>query len=324
MLAYFVRRIAQGVFVVLFVIWLTFSLPYLLPHGADTPAYQYCGQHLNPICLNQVENQFHLNAPYFARLWDYLWGVIVHFNLGNSFKLAPPSVSHALAVFIPRTFWLAFVSLILSVLVALPIGVIQAWRRNSAFDYAATGITFIVYAMPAFVLGFILLDIFSFNTVHLPDSPPVGVHPWAMFTDPRGFILPILTLTGLSIAGLSRFMRSQVLDVLVQDYVRTAKAKGCGSMRILFRHTMRNALGPIIVIVGLSIPALLSGALIVEEVFNYIGLGYITVLAATNQDIYTILGVTIVVTAATVAGNLFADFALVFVNPRIRIEGSAR
>jgi peptide/nickel transport system permease protein len=133
-----------------------------------------------------------------------------------------------------------------------------------------------------------------------------------------------VTLTVLSVAGLSRFMRSQVLDVLVQDYIRTAKAKGCNSRAVLLRHTMRNALGPIVVIIGLSIPLLLSGTLIVEDVFNYGGIGQETLFAADNVDLPTILGITMVVTIATVIGNIAADIGLAILNPRVRIEGSAR
>jgi peptide/nickel transport system permease protein len=323
MLSYVVRRLLQGAFVILFVIIFSFSLSYLQPHGALAPAYILCGTHQTTACLNEYINQFGLNKPYFVRLWDYLFGVVVHFNLGHSYK-QNQSVGQILSIFIPRTFWIAFVSLVLAVVISLPIGVYQAWKRNSVFDYTATGILFVMYAMPAFVLGFLLLSAFSFHTLHLPNSPPEGLHPWAMFTDPVSFILPIATLTALSIAGLSRFMRSSVLDVLVQDYIRTARAKGCSPRRVLFRHTMRNALAPIVIIIGLSIPALLSGALIVEEVFNYQGLGYETVQASLNQDVPIILGITIVVTILTVLGNLLADLGLVVINPRVRIEGSVR
>ena len=319
MIAYLIRRVGAGVLVLLGVIWFTFSLQYFQTYGALAPAYIVCAQHLNPGCLHHVIEQFGLNRPYFVRLWEYVWGVVVHFDLGHSFKQQPSNVTSLLALYIPRTFWLAFVSLILSVFIALPVGVYQAWRRNSWFDYAATGVTFFFYAMPAFVLGFVLLDIFSYHTIHLPNEPPAGVNAWAMFSNPAGFILPIATLTLLSVAGLSRFMRSKVLDVLVQDYVRTARAKGCSTFQLLLRHTVRNAAGPIVVLIGLSVPALLSGALIVELVFNYSGLGYETVFAASQQDVYVVLGVTIVVTVATVIGNLLADLGLAVLDPRIRL-----
>ncbi|HEY5437652.1 MAG TPA: ABC transporter permease, partial [Acidimicrobiales bacterium] len=148
--------------------------------------------------------------------------------------------------------------------------------------------------------------------------------PWAIFTDPVGFLLPVACLTLATIAGLSRFMRGTVLEVMVQDYIRSARAKGCSNRRTLFRHAFRNALGPIITILGLSIPALLGGALIVESVFNYGGLGVQTVAAASNLDIPIILGITLLVSILTLLGNLMADVALGLVNPRIRIEGATR
>ena len=319
MTLYLLRRLGAGALVLLGVIWFTFTLQYFQTYGALAPAHIVCAQHMTNSCLNGVIHQFGLDRPYLVRLWQYVWGVVVHFDLGRSFKQQPSNVTSLLALYIPRTFWLAFVSLFLSIVIALPIGVYQAWRRNSVFDYAATGITFFFYAMPAFVLGSILLSIFSYNTIHLPNSPPTGVNAWAMFTSPAGFILPIATLTALSVAGLSRFMRAKVLDVLVQDYIRTARAKGCGTFRLLFGHAMRNALGPIVVIIGLSVPALLSGALIVELVFNYAGLGFETVNAAAAQDIYVVLGVTVVVTIATVIGNLLADVGLALLDPRVRL-----
>lgn len=323
MIRYTLRRVLEGLFVLLFVIWFAFSLQYFQTYGAEAPAHIICATHVTSACLKHVITQYGLNKPYFERLGSYIWGVFAHFNLGQSFRQNPAAISALLNQYIPRTFWLALVSLILAVIIALPIGILQAWKRNSWTDYIATGLAFIFYAMPAFVLGFVLLDLFSYHTIHLPNSPPAGVNAWAMFTSPSGFILPVITLTALSIAGLSRFMRAAVLDVLVQDYVRTARAKGCSTFRVLIRHAMRNALGPIVVIVGLSIPALLSGALIVEDVFNYAGLGYETVVSASQDDIYVVLGITIVVTLATIIGNFLADIALAIVNPRVRLARKA-
>lgn len=323
MLAYTVRRLFAGFLVLLFVIWFTFTLTYFQPDGALAPAYTLCRQHLTKACLNGYINQYGLSKPYLVRLWDYVFGVFVHFNLGTSF-VQNNSVSGLLGVDIPRTFWIAFFSLALAIVIAVPLGIYQAWRRNSPADYIATAGSFTLYAIPAYVLGFVLLDIFSYHLGWLPPSPPSNVNAWAIFTDPAGFILPIVTLTALSVAGMSRYMRSQVLDVLVQDYIRTAKAKGCDPRRVLYRHTMRNALGPIVIIIGLSVPVLFSGALIVELLFNYVGLGYETWYAANNGDVYTVLGVTIIVTAATVICNLAADIGLGIINPRVRIEGRDR
>jgi peptide/nickel transport system permease protein len=328
MIAYTIRRLFQGVLVLLSVIWFTFTLSYLQPDGARAPAYILCGTHQSPACISSYVRTLGLSQPYVVRLWQYVEGLVVHFNFGFSYKQNQP-VASLIGVFVPRTFWIAFVSLVLAALIAIPIGIVQAWKRNTAFDYAATGVGFVLYSIPAFVLGILLLDAFTYHLHWFPGSPTDNsasgvVSPWAIFTDPMAFVLPVATLTALSIAGMSRFMRSQVLDVLVQDYIRTAKAKGCDTKRILLRHTMRNALGPIVVILGLSIPLLLSGALIVEDLFNYPGLGYETINASLNSDIYTVLAITILVTAATVIGNIAADIGLAALNPRIRYERRTR
>jgi peptide/nickel transport system permease protein len=326
-LTYIIRRLLQGFVVLVLVLIFTFSLPYFQSQGVLHEAYVLCGQHITHSCIYDTAAKYGLLGSYPARLWHYLFGFFFHFNLGVSTKQTPSSVSSLLALYIPRTFWLAFSSLFLAVILALPIGIYQAWRRNKMFDYFATGVAFIFYATPAFVLGFCLIELFAIHEAfgfHLPLSPPSGVHPWAMFTDPVGFLMPVAALTALSLAGLSRFMRSQVLDTLVQDYIRTARAKGCGTLRVLFRHTFRNALSPIVTIVGLSIPGLLSGALITESVFNYEGIGLQVLNAILLDDLYVVLGATVVVAVATIIGNLLADLSLVLVNPRIRIEGAAR
>jgi peptide/nickel transport system permease protein len=299
----------------------TFALPYFEPNGILAPAYTVLGTHISPQAVHKwgVDNGiFH---PFLVRFWNYIDQVFIHFNLGYSYK-QNLSVWGIISLYVPRTIWLALSSLILTVVIALPLGIYQASKRNSTFDYAATGTAFVLYGIPAFLLGILMLQFFSFGWLHLPASPPSGVAPWAMFTNPIGFLLPVLTLTLLSIAFLSRFMRSAVLEVLVQDYVRTARAKGCSNRQVLFRHAFRNALGPIVVILGLYIPLLLGGSVVVESVFNYSGLGIQLVSAAQNLDVPTVLGITLLVSLLTLLGNLLADVTLGIVNPRIRIQGA--
>ena len=303
------------------VMLITFTLPYFQPHGILAPAYEVLGTHSNPRTVALWGAQHGMNHSYFVRFIAYANQIIFHFNLGHSYK-QNLSVWALISLYVPRTIWLALTSLILTIVIAIPLGIFQAARRNTVFDYAATGSAFVLYAMPSFLLCMLMLDAFSFHSIHLPSSPPTQVAPWAMFTSPIGFILPVACLTMLSVAGISRFMRGTVLEVMVQDYVRTARAKGCSSRRTLFRHAFRNALGPIVTILGLSIPSLLGGALIIESVFNYAGLGIQTVNAATDIDIPTVMGITLLVSILTLAGNLLADVTLGLVNPRIRIEGN--
>lgn len=320
MFAYIIRRLIQALIVLFIVLVITFSLPYFEPHGILAPAYTVLGTKATPFNVHQWGLQHGMFHPYFVRLWDYIVQIVWHHNLGYSYK-QNISVWGIISLYVPRTVWLALTALILTFLIAVPLGIFQANRRNTAFDYAATGTAFVLYAVPSFLLCLLVLQAFSFGILHLPSSPPSGVAPWAIFTDPIGFILPVGCLTVLSVAGISRFMRGTVLEVLVQDYVRTARAKGCSNRRVLFAHAFRNALGPIITILGLSIPALFGGALIIESVFNYAGLGIQTVNAATYLDSPTVLGITLLVSLFTLLGNLFADILLGIVNPRIRIQG---
>jgi peptide/nickel transport system permease protein len=320
-LVYIVRRLFQSVLVLAILIVVTFTLPYFQPKGILAPAYAVLGNRASARNVHEFALAHGLTGSYLTRLWRYVDQLVFHFNLGHSFKQSM-SVGQEISLYVPRTVWLALSALLLTILIAIPLGIFQAARRNTAADYAATGTAFVLYAMPSFLLCLLVIDAFGFHWPRLPISPPTGVAPWAIFTDPKGFVLPVACLTLLSVAGLSRFMRGTVLEVLVQDYVRTARAKGCSSRRVLWRHAFRNALGPIVTILGLSLPALFGGALIIEDVFNYAGLGIQTVNAAVSADIPTVLGITLLVAIFTLLGNLLADIALGLINPRIRIEGT--
>jgi len=323
MFTYVLRRLVQAFFVLMIVMLVTFTLPYFQPGGIVAPAFAVLGVHASAANVHIWAVQNGMEHPYVVRFWNYLVQEFGHFNLGHSYK-QNLSVWGIISLYVPRTIWLAASSLFLTIIIAIPLGIFQASRRNTTADYAATGTAFVLYGMPLFLLCMLSLQAFAFKWPHLPASPPNGVSPWAMFTDPVGFILPVACLTLAGVAALSRYMRGTVLEVLVQDYVRTAKAKGCSSRRVLFRHAFRNAMGPIVTILGLYLPGLLGGALIVESVFNYSGLGIQTVNAATNIDIPTVLGITLLVSILTLMGNLLADIMLGVVNPRIRIEGSSK
>lgn len=321
MLSYILRRLVQSAIVLVIIVTITFTLPYFQPHGIEAPAYAVLGSRSSPHNVYVYATQHGLTQSYFVRLYQYFNQLIFHLNLGTSYKQSL-AVNSIISLYVPRTLWLALSSLIFTVIIAIPLGIFQASRRNTVVDYAATGTAFVLYAVPAFLLCILVIDAFGFHWPHLPISPPSGVAPWAIFTDPKSFILPVGCLTLLSVAALSRFMRGTVLEVLVQDYVRTARAKGCNKRRVLWRHALRNALGPIITILGLSIPALFGGALIIEDVFNYSGIGVQTINAALDTDIPTVLGITLLVAVFTLLGNLLADVFLTVVDPRIRLERS--
>ncbi len=317
MIGYLVRRVLQAVIVVLGVIVIVFLLSRLIPGGE---AHAVLGVKATPELVREFNRANGFTQPLWVQFWHYLIGLPL-LHLGYSYKFTEP-VWDVISTRLPKTLVLVGTSTLLALAVAVPLGVLQVVRKNKPSDYALTGLAFILYSMPSFFLGTLLIEWFAFDAKLLPVSPPSGASPFAVWTDPRGFILPVVTLAAITIAGFSRYMRSSLLDAMAEDYIRTARAKGASGRRVLYGHALRNALIPIITLLGLSLPGIVSGAVIVEDLFNYPGMGLLTVQAATNADIPTVLGTTLVITVATVAGSLVADILYVIVDPRIRYGGT--
>ena len=238
-------------------------------------------------------------------------------NLGFSYKLNQ-SVDSLLAENIPRSLVLMGSATAIAVGIAVPLGVIQAVRRNSAVDYALTGFAFIFYSMPSFFLGLALIIVFSDVIPIFPSTGPTATA--SLFSQIPNLILPVATLTLITVALFSRYMRSASLDNLAEDYVRTARAKGASSGRVVFRHVLPNALMPIITLVGLSLPGILGGALIIESLFNYPGMGLLFWNAAQTEDFPVMLGTSLVVGLGVVLGSLVADILYGVADPRVRYQ----
>ncbi|WP_308492606.1 ABC transporter permease [Microbacterium terrisoli] len=314
MVGYIIRRLLQSVLVVIVVTVIVFILLHSLPGG---PARAILGPRATPLQITQFNTENGLDKPLIVQ---YVTSVVGWFtgDFGFSYVLNQ-SVGSLLAERLPKTIILAVLSLVLTVIVAIPVGIYQAVRRNRPFDYVATGLSFIFYAAPTFFLGLILIEIFSSWLGWFPPEAPQSNGIVPIFQQFPAMILPIVTLALLSIAGFSRYMRSSVLDNISQDYVRTARAKGASPTRVLWRHVLRNALIPIITLLGLSLPALFAGALITESIFNFPGMGLLFWQAAQQSDYPVELGVVIVTAFATVIGNLLADVGLAAIDPRVTL-----
>lgn len=314
MVSYIVRRLGQAVIVVLVVTVIVFVLIHSLPGGA---ARAILGMHATPARVEAFNVANGLNKPlavqYFTSLSHWVTG-----DFGYSYKLNQ-SVSSLLAERLPKTLILSLLAILVTVIAAIPIGVYQAVRRNRAFDYTATLFSFVLYAAPIFFIGLILIEVFASTLGWLPPEAPQADGILPIFQAFPAMILPILTLALGDIAGFSRYMRSSVLDNLTQDYVRTAQANGASPARVLYGHVLRNAMIPIITLLGVTIPFLFAGALIVESIFNFPGMGLLFWQAAQRSDYPIEIGVVIVTAFATVAGNLLADLALLIVDPRVKI-----
>jgi peptide/nickel transport system permease protein len=313
---YLFRRFVQAVLVVLGVILIVFLLSQVVPGGE---ARAVLGPRATVAQVRQFDRLNGLTDPLWLQFWHYLAG-LPQLRLGYSYKFTQP-VWAIIRQRLPKTLVLVGVSITLALLIAIPLGVFQVVRRHKPSDYALTSVSFVLYAAPTFFIGTLLIIWFAFDLHVLPVAPPSDASPWAVFTDPRAFVMPVLTLSATTIAAFSRYMRSSLLDAMAEDYIRTARAKGATSRRVLYGHALRNALIPIITLIGLSLPAIVSGAVIVESIFNYPGMGLLVVQAAENTDVPLVLGTTLVATVATVTGSLLADILYVLADPRIRYTG---
>jgi peptide/nickel transport system permease protein len=310
-----VRRLLQAIVVLLLVTLISFALLRSIP-GNVAAAVMGPNVYRDPAAIKLFDDTYGFNKPWYSQYLLWL-SHLVQGNLGYSWNLNQ-SVASLLSQRILKTGILVGISLVLAVLIAVPIGMVQAVRRNKLIDHFFNGFSTIFYAMPSFLLGLLLIYIFAIEFPIFPPTGPSGENVGAIFSQFNAMILPIITLTLITIALFSRYMRSSVLDNLTEDYVRTAKAKGASERRVLLRHVLRNSLIPIATLLGLLLPSLFAGALITESVFNYPGMGYLFYQQAQKQDYPTLLGIIVVVAVATVVGSLLADIAYAVLDPRVR------
>ena len=263
MIPYIIRRLVQSVIVLFGVTIIVFIILHLLPGG---PARALLGPRATGLQVHEFIAENGYNKPVWIQYGTYI-GHLLQGKLGYSIHYNQ-TVNSLLAQYLPKSVLLVGLSYLVSVIIAIPLGILQAVRRNQPVDYTLTGASFVGYSMPVFWLGILLILVFAVDLHVLPPEGPQGSTVQAVLGQPLGLILPVATLSIVTVAQFSRFMRSAAIDNLVQDYIRTARANGLSARAVLFRHLLRNCLIPIITLIGLSLPATLSGAVITESVFN--------------------------------------------------------
>jgi peptide/nickel transport system permease protein len=313
-IGYIVRRIGTSIVVLIGVSIFIFALLHAI---YPSPAIDVLGARANTALIAAWNKQNGFDDPWLVQYLRYM-GDLLRGNLGYSYKLNQ-SVSALFGGVWARSAWLSGVSLVLAVLIAIPLGVYQAVRRNTIGDYTATTLAFTVYAMPVFFLGLILIQVFALDLQWFSFEGSQSTSILSIMGDLHAMTLPILTLTLLTIASFSRYMRSSSMDVLAQDYIKVARAKGLPERLVLLRHLLRNACLPMVTLIGLSIPTLLAGNLITETLFNYKGLGLLFYDALGDVDYNVLLAYTLIGAVLTIVGNLVADIALTVADPRIRL-----
>jgi peptide/nickel transport system permease protein len=315
MTAYLIRRCGTSIIVLIGISIFVFGLLHIV---YPSPARVILGAKASQLAINQWNAQHGFAGSVFRQYWDYMDGVL-HGNFGYSFKLNQ-SVSSLFAERWMLSAYLSGVSLVLSVVIAIPLGIYQAVRRNSLGDSLITTVTFTAYAMPDFLLYLIAIQVFAITFHIFSFQASQSNNIVTVIGDWQGMTLPIVCLTLLILAGNSRYMRSSAIDTLAQDYVKAARAKGLPERLVLYRHVLRNACLPMITLTGLSIPAVLAGNLIAESTFNFQGLGFLFFNSLQSEDYPVLLAYTLVGAILTVLGNLIADIALSVADPRIRLK----
>ncbi|MHA6643282.1 ABC transporter permease [Mesorhizobium sp. A623] len=306
MIAYLARRIVQSLLILLGVSIITFALLYLLP--AD-PVRQIAGRSATPETVENIRRQLGLDQSFIVQYWRYL-GNLVQGDLGRSY-IQRSQVTELVVARLPATLLLMAGSIVCELVLGLTMGLVAAVRRGSATDQSLMVVSFIGVSAPQFVVGLLLLYVFA---VQLSWFPIGGYGTW------RHLVLPSLTMGILGAGWYARMMRSSMIDVLRQDYVRTARAKGLARRAILLRHALPNAILPIVAMIGIDIGILMGGIVVVESVFGWPGIGQLAWQAIQRVDIPIIMGVTMVSAFAIVLGNLLADIVAPFIDPRIKLR----
>ncbi len=311
MLIYVTRRILEAVMVLFIIATLTFCLLRFLPGG---PFDQE--KALPPEVKANIEAKYGLNDPLMKQYFDYL-GRLAHGDLGESYKYVGRNVTEIVSESLPASFQLGFYAMLLSFAIGIPLGIFAAAKHNTIWDSAAMFLAISGVALPSFMVGPLLVLIFSFG---IPFAFLQGFLPPALWEGPAYYILPVITLGIRPSAIIARLTRSSVLDVIQSDFVRTAKAKGLPQKSVLFKHVLRNSLIPVLSYSGPMIAGLLSGSFVIEVIFAIPGSAKHFVQSVTNRDYPLILGVTFVYAALLVVSNLLVDILYTFVDPRIKLS----
>jgi len=313
MTGFLIRRVLQSLLILFLVTVFTLALVHLFPGG---PIKSLLGPRATPQQVAYYNHLYGFDQPFYVQYLKWIQQILSG-NLGFSTKLNQ-SVSSLIAQDLPKTVILAVLALIVSLAFGIPLGIYQAVKRYTKGDYILTGISFLGYATPTFFVGLLLVEWFAIDIPLFPPFGPQGTTVADILSQPRALVLPVTAYAFVLYALWSRYMRSSVMDNLVQDYVRTARAKGASERRVLWGHVFRNSLMSIVTLLGLSLPTLVAGAIFIEVVFNYPGMGLAFYNAALNVDYQVLLGFTLIATIVTIAGNLAADVGYAVLDPRVR------
>lgn len=314
---YILQRVMEAIPLLFFVTIATYFIMNITP-GGPLAVYLH-NPHVNQAQIALLAKQLGLNQPWYVRYWEWLWALL-HGHWGYSYFTGQP-VIQMIGERLPNTLILMGCAFLISLIFGIPLGIYSATHQYSAFDYVFSFASFFAWAMPSFFFGLLLQIVFAVKLGWLPVAGMYSqFYPPSVWQLAQHLVLPTVVLGLGSLAGWSRFMRSGVLEVIRQDYIRTARAKGLSERRVILKHALKNAILPIVTIIGMDIPSLFGGAVIVEQIFSWPGMGQLFLTSLNNRD-YPVLMASLLISATLlVLGNLMADLAYGLIDPRIQFS----
>jgi len=321
MLAYIVRRILWGIVLLILISMLTFLIFYLLP--AADPAVLRAGRQPTPELIASIKKTLGLDQPIYVQYFKYMKALVLHFDFGTSFQ-NNASVRSEIFDRLPATAGLAVGGAVVWLLVGIPVGIISAIKRRSWMDRLAMGGALVAISAPVYWLGLVSLYLFSKDLGKFKIFDGAGSYPDTgnLFTDPFGvapsLLLPWLVLAASFAAIYARFLRGNLIEVMFEDYIRTARAKGLKERRVVMRHGVRSAITPIVTIFGLDLGILLGGAILTESVFNIPGIGRLAFDSFQKSDLPIVQGVILMGAFFIILLNILVDIVYAFLDPRVR------
>jgi peptide/nickel transport system permease protein len=320
MTRYIIRRLLWGVLLLILVSALTFVLFRVLPTGE--PARLRAGRFASPKVIAEIRHELGLNRPLIVQFWLYMKGIFLHFDLGYSYYSSAP-VRSLIANRLPATLSLTVGAAAIWLAAGLAVGIVSAVRRRSKLDRAAMGTALVLISAPEYWLGLIALYLFAEDIGRLRIFPGAGSYvgltsdPWRWLTS---LILPWLVLAATNAAIYARLIRGSMIEVMGEDYIRTARAKGLDERRVVLRHGLRSAINPVMTILGLDIGVLLGGAVLVESVFDIPGIGRLNYDAITHSDFPIVQGTVLIAALFIIVANIVVDIAYAYLDPRVRFS----
>jgi peptide/nickel transport system permease protein len=324
MLQYIFKRLIFMVPLLIGITIICFTVMHLAP-GSPTDLQTQMNPRVSAEAKERLRTMYELDKPLHQQYWSWVKKLAV-LDLGKSFSSDHRPVADKILERLPITILLNILSMLLILLIAIPIGILSAVHQDSPFDKITSVFVFVGFAIPTFWLALLLMIFFGVNLSWLPISGlrslnyeylPAGAALWDLI---KHLILPVLLSAFGGLAGLSRYMRSNMLEVIRQDYIMTARAKGLSERVVIYKHALRNALLPVITILGLSIPGLIGGSVIFETIFAIPGMGQLFYMSVMARDYPVVMGILFIGAALTLLGNLIADVSYAVADPRIRVS----